>query len=92
MTILVAPEDEAKVAEMLETGDNVDFADVIHDALTALEKRRRTKNLRDLLDEGDASYALGEFVDLMPLLLDEIWIRAERQERHGSPVPSYVRA
>ncbi len=91
MTIQLAPEDEALVAEMLETGGYVNSAEVIHDALAALEERWRIEKLRALLDEGEASYGRGDFVELTPLLANEIWIRAEKKARDGSPIPSHVR-
>ena len=92
MTIRLAPEDEAKVAEMIGTGGYADSAEVIHDAIAALEDRKRVEKLRALIDEGEADYARGDYVESTPELANAIWDRAKDKVRLGSLIPDHVRS
>jgi putative addiction module CopG family antidote len=86
MTIHLAPEDEALVARMLTTGQFPNTADVIHEALIALEEREKIRRLRALVDEADADIERGNFVEWGPELMGQIRISAQTMVRSGRAI------
>jgi len=78
MTIQLAPEDEALVARMLTTGQFPNTADVIHEALIALEEREKIRRFREAVEEGEEDFARGDIYPWTPGFLDQI--RAEANE------------
>jgi putative addiction module CopG family antidote len=76
----LTPSLEAKIEQMMATGDYDDPEAVLTDALRLREERgRRRVRLLELLAEGEEDELNGNVVELTPELWEEIWQAARRR-------------
>jgi len=75
----------ASIRQKIDSGRHRDEAEVIRQALVALEARdeERLERLRTLVAEGIAAVERGEVVEWTPELMDEIEREAEEMDRRG---------
>ncbi len=86
MSIRIAPEDQTLIKELVEAGKYADTAEVIHEALSALEARARLVRLREIVDEADAEVARGDVVEWTPDLMNQLRAGAREMLRLGKPI------
>lgn len=92
MTVRVPPRLEAKIAELVASGDYADPGEVIDKAIRLLEEhQRKLRWLRAELAIGEAQERQGEARELTPERLEEIKRRARENARHGKPVKDAVK-
>lgn len=91
MSSIVAPEDEAVIADLMEIGDYVDSTQVIHEALMTYAQQVKHARLRALIQEGIDDADAGRVVEWHPGLIDEIRERAKEKVRTGASIPWHVR-
>jgi putative addiction module CopG family antidote len=85
MTIHLPADLQASVRRKVESGRYGDEAEVIREALAALDARDRDRlqALRAKIAEGVASHARGEGIAWTPELMDELEREAEAMYRRG---------
>ncbi len=86
MSIQIAPEDQARIEELVEAGAFNDSAQVIHEALSALDYLSRVERLRAMVDEADAEIARGDVVEWTPDLMVQFRAEAREMVRQGKPI------
>ena len=64
---------------------------VIEEALRLLDERDRLAWLRQAVDEADAEFARGEFVEWTSDFLERLKREAEEDSRLGRPIPDEVK-
>lgn len=91
MVIQVSPKLEAKIEELIASGEYADAGDVIDKAVELLEEReRKLTRLRQLLAEGEEDELNGNLIDFTPELWEEIKESARRRAQAGEMPGAHV--
>ncbi len=89
--MILTPQLEAKIEELMATGDYDDPEAVLTKALHLLEERdRRLAQLRELLAEGEEGKSRGNAVEFTPELWEEIKQSARRRAVAGEKPSPHV--
>ena len=91
MVIQVSPKLEAKIEELIASGEYADAGEVIDKAVELLEEReRKLTRLRQHLAEGEEDELNGNLVDFTPELWEEIKESARRRARASEKPGAHV--
>jgi putative addiction module CopG family antidote len=92
MVARLTPQLEARIADLVASGNYADPGDVIDTAVSLLEVReRKLAWLRAELAIGEAQEQRGEFAELTPERLEAIKRQARENMRNGKPVRDAVK-
>ncbi len=91
MNITLPPETAEQVRRLVESGQFEDADDVVSRALELLTNEQKPKRVKELIAEGEASYARGEFVEVTEGFMQDALERARERSRLGLPIPDHVK-
>ncbi|MGH2550474.1 MAG: type II toxin-antitoxin system ParD family antitoxin [Thermomicrobiales bacterium] len=90
MELALDEQDERIIRQHVATGEYGDASEVVHEALIALDERRRMRLLRQAVDVGLDDRASGAVTPWSRSLLSELRTEAEEHARLGTPIDSDV--
>lgn len=91
MNVILKEQDEKIVRQHVASGEYGDPSEVVHEALIALEERRKLRALREAVDLGLDDLVSGAIEPWSRDLLKQIRTEAEELARQGTPIDPDVR-
>lgn len=89
--VTLLPKTEKQIREFVDTGQFANADEVVARALELLSNYQKLKRVRELVAEGDAAFARGDYVEVTENFLQEALERAREHSRLGLPIPEHVK-